>query len=275
MDIAAMLARVNQLWVHRRDDHVRKTQHRQREILQESASRGISQSSTTVLLLAELHTDNLRDAVPEAWNLLTETHRAMGSDTSAQTRAAMKAWMSERIKELKGSASAQIAHDLTRYGSGLQNRGMLEQIDNTELIAHALHSQYAAIIDNYVDQLTNTPMTQPPVTINAQNIGAVLTGDRATAHVTQNADAVEQMRELVELMRDVLKHEPGLDERKKGDLMEIANDTHAELAKPEPNETKLMTLFTLLTQSVQTLPAAKPAYTAAKALLAPFGISLP
>lgn len=117
-------------------------------------------------------------------------------------------------------------------------------------------------------------MTQSPVTINAQNIGAVLTGDRATAHVTQNAGTVEEMRELVKLMRDVLKHEPGLDERKKGELMEIANDTHAELSKPAPNETKLMTLFTLLTQSVQTLPAAKPAYAAAKALLAPFGISL-
>ncbi len=275
MDIAAMLARVNQLWVHRRDELVRKTQHRHREILQESTSRGMSQSSTAILLLAELHTDNLRDAVPEAWNLLTETHRAMGSDASGETRAAMKSWMSERIKELKGRASAQIEHDLTQYGARLQNRGMLERIDNTESIARALDSQYAAVIDNYVDQLTNTPMTQPPLTINAQNIGAVLTGDRATAHVTQNAGTVEQMRELVELMRDVLKHEPSLDERKKGELMEIANDAHAELAKPAPNETKLMTLFTLLTQSVQTLPAAKPAYTAAKALLAPFGISLP
>lgn len=90
-----------------------------------------------VVLLAELHTENLRDAVPEAWNLLTETHRAMGSDASAETRAAMKSWMSERIKELKGSASVQIKHDLMQYGAGLQNRGMLERIDNTESIARA------------------------------------------------------------------------------------------------------------------------------------------
>jgi hypothetical protein len=275
MDIPAMLARVNQLWVHRRDELVRKTQHRQREILQESASRGISQSSNTVLLLAELHTDNFRDAVPEAWNLLTDTHRAMGSDVSAETRAAIKSWMSERIKELKNSASAQIAHDLTQYGARLQNKAMLERTDNTESIAHALDSRYAAIIDNYIDQLRNVPMTQSPVTINAQNIGAVLTGDRATAHVTQNAGTVAQMRELVELMGNVLKHEPGLDERKKGELMEIVDDTRVELDKPAPNETKLMTLFTLLTQSVQTLPAAKPAYDAAKVLLASFGISLP
>jgi hypothetical protein len=275
MDIAAMLSRANQLWVHRRDEHLRKTQHRHREILQEAQRSGVSQSSTTVLLLAELHTDTLRNAVPEAWNLLTETHRAMGSDTSAEIRAAMKAWMHERIMQLKGSASAQIKQDLAQYGSRLQNKAMLERTDNTESIVHALDAQYTAIIDNYMDQLMNAPKTQSPVTIHAQTIGAVLTGDGATAHVTQNAGTVEQMRELVDLMRGVLKHEPGLEERKKAELLEIADDTHAELAKSAPNETKLMTLFTLLTQSVQTLPAARPAYSAAKALLAHFGINLP
>ena len=53
------------------------------------------------------------------------------------------------------------------------------------------------------------------------------------------------------------------------------SSTRVELDKPSPNETKLMTLFTLLTQSVRTLPAAKPAYDAAKALLATVGVSLP
>jgi hypothetical protein len=275
MDIAAMLARADQLWVHRRDEVARKTQLRQREILQEVASRGMVQSSIAVVQLAGLHTDTLRAAIPEAWNVLMETHRAMGSDASAETRAAMKSWMSEQIKWLKGSASAQIEQDVRQYGASLQNRHMLEQFDNTETIAHALDSQYSGTIDNYVDQLRNAPTVQPPVTINAQSIGAVLMGDRAIAHVTQNTGTVEQMREIVGFMREVLKHEPTLDDRRKAELIEIADDAKAELGKPAPNETKLMTLFTLLTQSVHTLPAAKPAYAAAKGLLATLGIPLP
>lgn len=275
MDIAAMISRVNQLWVSRRDEIVTKTQNKHREIVQESASRGMMHSSTLILSLAEFHTENLRNAVPGAWDLLMETHRAMGADTTPETRAAMKSWMTERISELKGSASAQIEGDLNQYGGGLQNRRMLEQIDNTEVVAHSLNSRYGAIIDNYLDHLVNSPMARPPVTINAQNIGAVLTGDRANAHITQNVGAVKEMRELVGLMREVLKRDAGLDQQRRAELIEIADDTRVELDKPTPNETKLMTLFTLLTQSVQTLPAAKPAYDAAKALLATVGIGLP
>lgn len=275
MDIATMISRADQLWVSRRDELVRKTQDKHREIVQASAARGMIQSSTLILSLAELHTEDLRNAAPSAWDLLMETHRAMGADTTPETRAAMKSWMSNTISELKGSTAAQIEGDLNQYGGGLQNRRMLEQIDNTEAVAHSLNSRYGVIIDNYLDHLVNSPMAQPPVTINAQNIGAVLTGDRAKAHITQNISAVKEMHELVGLMREVLKHDAGLDQQRKAELIEIADDTCVELDKRAPNETKLMTLFALLTQSVQTLPAAKPAYHAAKALLATVGISLP
>lgn len=275
MEIATMISRADQLWVSRRDELSKKTQDKQNAIVQESASRGMIHSSTLILSLAELHTEDLRNAVPIAWDLLMETHRAMGADTTPETRAAMKSWMGARISELRGRASAQIEGDLKRYGGGLQNIQMLGQFDNTEAVAHSLSSRYGATIDNYLDHLVNSPMAQPPVTINAQNIGAVLTGDRAKAHITQDMGALKEMRELVELMRGVLKHDAGLDQQRKAELIEIADDTRVELDKPAPNETKLMTLFALLTQSVQTLPAAKPAYDAAKALLATVGIGLP
>ena len=255
MDIAEMISRVNQLWVSRRDELATKTQKECREIVQEAASGGMLHSSTLVLSLADLHTEVLRNAVPGAWDLLKETHRAMGADTSPATRAAMKAWITERIRALKDSASAQIERDLIQYGGGLQNRRLLEQIDNTEAVAHSLVSRYGAIVDNHLDHLMNSPMARPPLTINAQNIGAVLTGDGAKVHITQNIGAVKEMRELVGLMREVLKHDAGLDQQKKAELVEIADDTFVELEKPAPNETKLMTLFTLLTQSVQSLPA--------------------
>jgi len=111
------------------------------------------------------------------------------------------------------------------------------------------------------------------VTINAQTIGAVLTGAGAKARVTQNIENVERMRQLVFAMRDALNQDPGLDTQKKSELLEIADETRVELEKSTPNETKLMTLFALLTQSVQTLPAAIPAYEAAKALLTGWGMN--
>ncbi|MGV3628172.1 MAG: hypothetical protein ACO1PN_10855 [Betaproteobacteria bacterium] len=275
MDTAAMILRVNQLWISQRDELAIKTQNKRRKIVQESANRGMIHSTTLIQLLAELYTENLRAAAPAAWDLLQETHSAMGGDTTPETRIAMKSWMSEKISELKSGASAQIKRDLDQYGRGLQNKGLIEQIDNSESIANSLNSRYGVIVDNYLDHLVNNPTTRSPITINAQNIGAVLTGDRAKANITQNMDAAKEMRDLVELMREVLKHDAGLDPLRKTELIEIADDTRTELDKTAPNETKLMTLFTLLTQSAQTLPAAKPAYDAAKNLLATFGINLP
>jgi hypothetical protein len=275
MDIAALISRANRLWVFQSDEITKTMQQMRENIIRDHAARGMLGSGNLIGSLASIQKDNLSNAVGMAWETLKETHGAMGGNTALETRLAMKAWMNETIGKLKGRASAEIAQDLSRFGAQLLNKHMLGQFDNTETIAHSLNSRYEAIIDNHLDHLTNNPMACAPVTINAQNIGAVLTGERAKAHIVQNVGAVKEMRELVGLMREVLKHDAGLDQQRRAELIEIADDTRVELDKPSPNETKLMTLFTLLTQSVQTLPAAKPAYDAAKALLAMVGVSLP
>lgn len=271
MDTTALTFRVNQLWAFQSGEFTKKMQQTRQEIVRDHAARGMLRSGSLIASLVLIEKDNLQKAVGEAWEVLKETHRAMGEDTAPETRLAMKSWMNETIGKLKVSASAEITQATTQYA--VLNKQML-QLDDTETVANSLISRYEIIIDNHVDQLMNNRTTGASVTINAQTIGAVLTGDRAKVHITQNVEAVKDMRELVAQMREALNRDAGLDQHKKADLVEIADETSVELDKPSPNETKLMTLFTLLTQSVQTLPAAKPAYEAAKALLATFGISL-
>lgn len=268
-----MISRVNRLWVFQSDELTKQMQLAAQKTVREHAARGLLHSGNLILSLASIQQDNFPKAVGNAWEALKETHHAMGGDAAPETRLAMQSWMTEMIGKFQVSAAIQIKQYIAQYAAHLPNKQML-QVDDTETVANSLRSRFQAIIDNHLDQIMNNPVTSASVTINAQTIGAVLTGDRAVAHVTQNIETVKEMRELLAMMREVLKQDSALSLQQRTDLVGIADDASAELDKPNPNETKLMTLFSLLTQSVQTLPAALPAYQAAKALLATCGINL-
>lgn len=272
-DTTTMISRVNQLWAFQSDELTKQMQFAAQKTVREHAARGLLHSGNLISSLASIQQNNFPKAVGNAWEALRETHQAMGGDTTPETRLAMQCWMTEIIGKHQVSAATQIKQHIAQYAAHLLNRQML-QVDDTETVANALRSRFEAIIDNHLDQIMNNPATGASVTINAQTIGAVLTGDRALAHITQNIEATTEMRELLAMMREVLKRDSALSLQQRTDLVDIADDASAELDKPNPNETKLMTLFTLLTQSVQTLPAALPAYQAAKALLATCGINL-
>ena len=268
-----MISRVNRLWVSQSDELTKQMQLAVQKTIREHAARGLLHSGNLILSLASIQQHNFPKAVGNAWEALKETHQAMGGDAAPETRLAMQSWMTEMIGKFQVSAATQIKQYIAQYAAHLLNKQM-PQVEDTETVANSLRSRFEAIIDNHLDQIMNNPVASASVTINAQTIGAVLTGDRAVAHITQNIETAKEMRELLAMMCEVLKRDPALSLQQRTDLVDIADDASAELDKPNPNETKLMTFFTLLTQSVQTLPAAQPAYQAAKALLATCGIIL-
>ncbi len=244
------------------------------KVSKEHAARGMRQSGNHILALAKVQLEALPHSVEDAWKILKEVHHSLGAASSQHVRDAMKSWIVESIKIFQHQASSSIAGYVRHHANALQNKAMLNELDTTERAAHSLAARYDIAIDNYMDTLMNHPKTTGAITINAQTIGAVLTGDGATAHVLQSPESMAKMAELLSLMRDAISRDSSLNPQRQRELLEIADEVKDELSRSNPNETKLMTLFSLLTQSVQTLPAALPAYEAARALLAGFGIPI-
>lgn len=135
--------------------------------------------------------------------------------------------------------------------------------------------RFDPLIDNYFDMAKNEQKSGGSVVINAQTIGAVVTGDHATVRIKQDSDAVRQLAEALSAIKSQVAMSSDISDRAKAELVEIASDAELELAKAEPNEKKLLMFFTVLGQAIQTLPVAKPAYDTIRGILAPFGISLP
>ncbi len=244
------------------------------KVSREHTARGMRHSGNHIFALAKVQLEAFPHSVEDAWEILKDVHHSLGAVTSQDVRDAMKSWITESIGIFQRQASSSIAAYITRHANGLQNKAMLNEVDTTERAARFLSARYDIAIDNYMDTLMNHPKSLGAITINAQTIGAVLTGDRATAHVSQSPESMAKMTELLSLMRDAISRDSSLNPQRQRELLEIADEVKDELSSSNPNETKLMTLFSLLTQSVQTLPAALPAYEAARALLAGFGIPI-
>jgi len=155
-DTAALIARANRLRVFQSDELAKKTHENEQAIVRSHAARGLLHSGNLISSLATLHKKNLPSAVEKAWELLKETHQAMGRDTSPETRQAMTSWMMDAIHLVARRASAQIAQGIAQYGGGLQNRLMLA-VDETEQMENSLRSRYEAVIDNHLDQIMNNP----------------------------------------------------------------------------------------------------------------------
>jgi hypothetical protein len=231
-------------------------------------SRGMFHSGSRLVAVQKLYAESLREAAGAAWEALRNAHVALGSDVSGASHGAMKAWMRDGIESLRAGLSGE----LTRELRGADPRGIDPSLTGP---CDVEQQRYDAEIDNYIDTMKNQPKAAGSIVINAQTIGAVVTGNHATVHVKQNPDAMKALTAALETLKGVIPAAPELNDRAKGELIEVAGDAERELAKPEPNETKLLAFFTILAQTVQTLPAAKPAYDAIKGVLAGFGINLP
>jgi hypothetical protein len=118
--------------------------------------------------------------------------------------------------------------------------------------------------------LQSSPKTAPGVNINVEgNVGAMLTGDYATANVVQHFGTEE--KQIVErALVAVREYAAG-----RGDipeLTEIVDDAETEMNKGKPNLAKLKGLLSGIASTVQTVAAAQPAYEAVKAALSVLGL---
>jgi hypothetical protein len=109
------------------------------------------------------------------------------------------------------------------------------------------------------------------------NVGAVQTGQGATANVTQiiNPEGREELLQALDDIREYLESGGNLSGFSKEDVIELLDDSRAEIGKPNPNATRLMTYLMGIAAMIQTVADLKPTYEIIKLALSHFHIILP
>ena len=108
-------------------------------------------------------------------------------------------------------------------------------------------------------------------------VGAFQIGQPSTPTATQinnsaDSEALRRALDLVEASLPAAATSPGLST---AEVLELVDETRAELAKARPNSIKLRTIASGVATAIQTVGPLQPAYQALKAALLPFGVLLP
>ena len=238
-------------------------------------ARGLLRSSVHVFQSQQAHERELEARAILTWENLVRVHRTFGARYAPELRDDFKALLSTRVEvdfaELSGSFEA-----VQRLS------GLLRANDLAEAKEHVL-SKHAAEIDLYVDSLLPSEGSGSMSSPNSQtynfygNVGAVQTGAHAVANTIQNlgADDRAALISAIDQVKDALTSTSTLQEQHRRELLELASEAKEQLAAANPNNTKLLTVFTVLATSVQAIASAQPAYLALKSALLPLGIMLP
>jgi len=273
MQIDNFRGRLDGLWHPKRHEIISAAKPIAQEVIADASLRGMLQSSSNLLSLREVYVPLRRQFAVAAFDLFKSTHQAMGIVSTAEVRDFSHAWMSEAIRSGVNLCLVASNEHLRQWGAWMQNPAMIVELALEDNSA-ALTDEHGHLLDNFLDAAGQVPPNASGVTIHAQTIGTVMTGAGAVANISQNSGSRESLREALKVIRNELANCNVEQVPKRNELLEITDDAENELNKQSLNDTKLVLLFTVLAQTVQTLPNAGPAYLAIKGLLSAVGIML-
>lgn len=242
----------------------------------EAAGAGSYRSGNTITKLCDLHSSEISSRAIIAWQSVVRAHQIFGVPLSADLRTDLKnelhQYITQASNELKSSLinevqSLHLGDNSARAGSAIE-----------EAINHN-RRKHDIEIDLYVDSLERRTQQAPvPQQYNFYgNIGAVQTGANASANVVQNlgGDDKTALIEALALAREAIRNASELGDTRQTEMIAIANECEEQVNSVQPNNTKLLTLLTVLGTTVQSIASAPAAYNAMKTALLPLGVNLP
>ena len=238
----------------------------------DAASKGMALGGWHVSALLKAHEDELRARASESWTALVRIADVNGLTNYEGIRGDLKRLMEQAIAQfvpdIEESLTAAVARSSTARGTWSVDHCRREVLQH-----HNLE------IDLYVDGLISMKSSNRSFNSYVINgpVGMVQTGERSTGHVVQHAGSSDIRSALaaLEALRRVMREDQALPAEKRTEVLEIADACEQQLTRPEPNKTMLGGMFGVLCTTIQTLPAAQPAYQALRAALVPLAIHLP
>lgn len=240
------------------------------------AQRGMSSSSAAIDSLDHLFSRELEIRSIIAWQNIVRAHQNNGSPISSGLRDDLKQEVNKYICQAFDELTSSLQREL--QSSGLKGlpptpHQTLADTKIREIKKHDVE------IDLYIDSLEQKA-TSKPLLQNYNfygNIGALQTGANATANIFQNLNENDKsaIKDAMQQARNAIQEDAELAPDQKKEIIEITNECEAQINSGHPNNTKLLTLLTVLGTTVQSIASAPTAYNSLKAALLPLGISLP
>jgi hypothetical protein len=247
--------------------------------LAEMSARGVLNSGITLDRVASLCADAAKDRAQLAWLTL---HRFV-TTSGVRHYAGIANDLKEIVAEFLPLALGDLKGYVTDIARRLSNPDFIAQAEQRvaagraaglekvnseiELFAVSIKRQQDAAQSKGESQIFN--IYSP--------VGSIQTGPNAVAFVTQTIDAAtrKQITSALNVVEEMLAATDSLPAYPKAEVIEIVREAKGELAKPEPNTTKLRSLLSTTATAIQTVASMKPAYELLKAGLAHLGITLP
>ena len=248
-------------------------------IKRELSARGALRSGTTIILVAGLCEDTIKNRAQLIWQTLFRFITTAGISYSPELADELKSLVDHHLPEKLGDLRGFIKQASEIAGSPkLSDRFA----DNLDICRKQALAKVGTEIDLFVHSLKKKAESIKGEASSAifniySPVGSILTGDNAIANITQNIDTelkVQIQKALEEIISKL--NDPEVDTPlPKNELIEVAQESQAEIQKEKPNVTRLRSLLTTVGTSIQVVSSLKPAYETLKQALTFLGISLP
>lgn len=250
-------------------------------LVSDFVKRGVLHGSFAIQLTAELYANEIKIRGELALGILLRAIRAYGVDSLESLGDHMKALLRQVI-EREAETLTQQMHDRAPTKNAGEYGALSIDIDTQFAtgVDHAMR-KIATEVDLFAahvsqSQTVNGDVTSPAIHVTGP-VGAILTGDYASASVIQNLDSgakAEIQRALNVIEAELSKIQPAQDLNKE-EVLEMVQDSKIEITKDKPNISKLKATLVGIATSIQTTAALRPAYDGLKGALGLIGISLP
>ncbi len=245
----------------------------------EMSARGMFHSSTTITRVAGLCVDSVKNRAQLVWQTLFRFITTAGISYSPELADELKSLVEQHLPEKLGDLRGYIQQTAEFAGSPTLSERLGEDLDTGRKQALA---KVGTEIDLFVQSLKRRgdsgQADLPSTVFNIYSpVASIQTGNSSIANVTQNiaTEVKDQILKALEEINSALTQAEVEIPAPKAELIEVVQESRAELQKEKPNLTKLRSLLSTVGTSIQVVSCLKPAYDTLKGALTFIGISLP
>lgn len=245
----------------------------------EMSARGVLNSGMTLHRVAQACADAARDRGQLAWQILFRFVTTAGVRYHDALADDLMALVSEFLPTTLGDLKGYPKLEAERLGNNNAAARLEQIVESARTVA-------LAKIKNEIDLFTVSLKNRQAMSLEKPDaqvfniyspVGSIQTGANAVAYVTQSIDAStkEKLNDALAAVEEALANVDVLPTHPKAEIIEIVREAKTEVAKAEPNATKLRSLLSTTATAIQTVANMKPAYELLKTGLAYLGITLP
>lgn len=224
-------------------------------------ARGVLQSSIAVLGYAQAGRDELAVRAGIVWTAVRRSHQSMVGAVNDQTLANLRQQVEQHISEHADPVAAMACSKVKWGETDRWHKTIRESISERsgELIAGI-----DVEIQFYIDSLQRAEREReqqaaPGMIFNAP-VGAIQTGDYATAHVSLGQQDRERLVDALAQLRTAIEQNKEIGNEQRVQAIDIANDTIEEAESDTPNAPKIAGLLGGIGQTIRTVGSLRGAW---------------